>query len=430
MQDFEQLGAFYLGRIVDPDSGQLRDEVMLYEARDLTTHALCVGMTGSGKTGLCISILEEAGIDGIPAIAVDPKGDLANLSLTFPELRPSDFRPWVDPGEAARRAMTEAQYASEVSKLWRRGLTEWGQGPERITRFRERCELAVYTPGSSTGRPLRVLRSLNAPPPELMGDPDALSDRVQGMVSGLLALVGLDADPLRSREHILLTHLIDRAWRAGRDCTLPGLITEIQKPPFDRLGVMDLESIYPARERFGLAMALNNLLASPGFGAWMEGEPLDIDRLLYTAQGRPKISILSIAHLSERERMFFVSMLLNELVTWVRSQPGTSSLRALFYMDEVFGYFPPNANRPSKPPMLTLLKQARAHRAWAWCSPPRTPWISTTRGSPTWGVGSSADCRRSGTRPVCWTVWRVQPRQASTASRSIGCCRDWANGSF
>ncbi|MCP4005481.1 MAG: DUF87 domain-containing protein [bacterium] len=359
--DFEKLGAFYLGRVFDPEAGKLKDELLLYDSKDLTTHALCVGMTGSGKTGLCIGLLEEAAIDGIPALVIDPKGDLSNLALTFPGLKAEAFEPWVDPGEAARMAMTVKQYAGRIAELWKKGLAEWGQSGKRIKRFRNSAEVAIYTPGSRVGRPLCVLRSLAAPSAAVAEDDDALRDRVQAAVSGLLSLLGITADPIRSREHILLSNLVDRAWREGRDLEIASLIAEIQVPPFERLGVVDLESFFPAAERFELAMSLNSLLASPGFSAWMEGEPLDVGRLLYTPEGRPRLAVLSIAHLSERERMFFVALLLNEVVSWMRSQPGTSSLRALLYMDEVFGYFPPTANPPSKIPMLTLLKQARAY---------------------------------------------------------------------
>ena len=360
MQDFEKLGAFYLGRACDPQTGKTRDELLLYESKDLTTHAVCVGMTGSGKTGLCVSLLEEAAIDGIPAIAIDLKGDLANLMLTFPELRPADFRPWVDPAEGSRRGLDPEAYAAEVARTWKQGLAEWGQDGSRIARFRDAVETAIYTPGSSAGRPLRVLRSLSAPSAQLAADPDALRDRILATVSGLLSLLGIEADPIRSREHILVSNLVERAWREGRDLELAALIAEIQSPPFDRIGVLDLESFFPSKDRFALAMIFNNLLASPGFAAWMEGEPLDVGRLLHTPEGRPRLSILCLAHLSDPERMFFVTQLLNEVVSWMRTQPGTSSLRALLYMDEIFGYFPPTANPPSKLPMLTLLKQARA----------------------------------------------------------------------
>ena len=361
MQAYEKLGAFYLGNRYHLEGGAPTNEHVLYDAKDLTTHALCVGMTGSGKTGLCLSLLEEAAIDGIPAIAIDPKGDLGNLLLTFPKLRADDFRPWVDEREAQRKGFTVEEYAANRANLWRKGLKEWEQDGTRIQRFRDAADVAIYTPGSTAGLPLTVLRSFDAPGAELMEDGDALRERVAASVSGLLALLGIDADPIRSREHILLSNILDRAWRSGKDLDIASLIGEIQQPPFDRVGVMDLESFFPAKDRFGLAMTLNNLLASPGFSTWMEGDPLDIGRLLYTPEGKPRLAILSIAHLSEEERMFFVTILLNEIVAWMRMQSGTSSLRALLYMDEVFGFFPPVANPPSKQPMLTLLKQARAY---------------------------------------------------------------------
>ena len=361
MQPFEKLGAFYLGRAYDPESRSIRDDLLLYDAKDLTTHAVCVGMTGSGKTGLCLSLLEEAAIDGIPAIAIDPKGDLGNLALTFPGLKPADFRPWIDEGEASRKGQTPDEYASSVANLWRKGLSDWGQDGSRIAKFRNAAELAIYTPGSSAGRQLKVLRSFAAPPAALLEDSDALRERVMASASGLLTLLGLDPDPIRSREHILLATLLQRAWEQGRDLDIATMIREIQSPPIDRIGVMDLDSFFPAKDRFAMAMSLNNLLASPGFANWMEGEPLNVHDLLWNADGKPRISVLSIAHLSDAERMFFVTILLNEVVAWMRTQPGTSSLRALLYMDEIFGFFPPTANPPSKVPMLTLLKQARAY---------------------------------------------------------------------
>jgi len=364
--DYEKLGSFYLGRVWKPESAaggpgaKAGDELLLYDSKDLTTHALCVGMTGSGKTGLCVSLLEEAAIDGIPALVIDPKGDLGNLRLNFPQLRPADFEPWIDPAEALRRGETLPEAAQRTARLWRQGLAESGQGPERLERLAAAAEVAIYTPGSRAGRPLRVLPALDAPPPAVRDDPDALGDRIEATVSGLLGLLGVDADPISSREHILLSNLLDHAWREGRGIDFAGLIGAIQAPPFERLGVLDLESFFPAPERQALALRLNGLLASPGFAAWMDGEPLDVARLLRAPDGRPRISVLSIAHLGDRERMFFVSQLLNEVIAWMRGQSGTSSLRALLYMDEIYGYFPPVANPPSKAPMLTLLKQARA----------------------------------------------------------------------
>ena len=266
MQDFEKLGAFYLGRGYDLESQSLRDDLILYDSKDLTTHAVCVGMTGSGKTGLCLGLLEEAAIDGIPAIAIDPKGDLGNLLLTFPDLDEASFRPWIDEGEAARTGLTADAFATKTAATWKKGLQEWGQDGARIQKLRDSADVAIYTPGSSAGLPLSVLRSFDAPPEGT--EPDALQDRVASAVSGLLALLGIDADPLQSRDHILLSNLLASAWNAGQSLDLPGLIRAIQNPPFDTVGVFDLESFYPGKDRMALAMRVNNLLASPGFSAW------------------------------------------------------------------------------------------------------------------------------------------------------------------
>jgi hypothetical protein len=359
MPDYEKLGVFYLGRRWNPKTRKTLPELLLYDSKDLTTHGVCVGMTGSGKTGLCIGLLEEAAIDGTPALAIDPKGDLANLALTFPSLAPADFLPWMDPDEAKRQGLTPQLLAEKTAASWKKGLEDWDQDGGRIARFREACEVAIYTPASKAGRPLALLRAFTAPPQAVVDDEEALRARVQGAVSGLLALAGIESDPMQGREHILLAQLVQRAWSAGQDLDLAALIQAVQRPPFDKVGVLDLESFYPAKERSGLALALNNVLASPGAAAWAEGEPLDIQKLLWTPAGKPRIAVLSIAHLSDAQRMFFVTTLLSEVLAWMRTQSGTGSLRALVYMDEIFGYFPPTAAPPSKLPMLTLLKQAR-----------------------------------------------------------------------
>ncbi|MDH3533421.1 MAG: ATP-binding protein [Gammaproteobacteria bacterium] len=361
MYDFEKLGAFYLGKRVDTDTNELTDELVLYDSKDLTTHAVIIGMTGSGKTGLGIGMLEEAGMDHIPVIAIDPKGDLGNMLLTFPELRPEDFRPWVNTRQATDAGQTPDEFAKAQAALWKKGLAQWGQDGARIAQLRENVDLAIYTPGSTAGLPVSVLKSFAAPAQALLDDSDMYRDRVQATATGILSLLRIKADPISSREHILISRLLDHAWQDGRDLGVAALIAEIQNPPLQRIGVMDLDSFYPAKDRFALAMQLNNLLAAPGFEAWIEGEPLNAAKLLYTDAGKPRISIMSIAHLDDAERMFFVSMLLNELIAWMRAQQGTSSLRAILYMDEIFGYMPPVENPPSKKLLLTLLKQARAY---------------------------------------------------------------------
>ncbi|MFO1010292.1 MAG: DUF87 domain-containing protein [Planctomycetota bacterium] len=360
MQDFEKLGVFYLGREHDLDRGVAKEELVLYDAKDLTTHALCVGMTGSGKTGLCLGLLEEAAIDGIPALVIDPKGDLANLLLAFPALSPADFLPWIDADAARRASLTPEAFAAAEAAKWKEGLARSGQDGARIQRLKDAADVVVYTPGSTAGLPVSILSSLQAPAPEVRDDGELFQERIASTVTGLLGLLGVDADPIQSREHILLSTIVARAWSEERDLDLAALIHAIQEPPVAKIGVLDVEAFFPAKERFQLAMRLNNLLASPSFASWLEGEPLDVGRALYTEDGKPRVAIYSIAHLSDAERMFFVSLLLNQTLGWVRRQTGTSSLRALLYMDEIAGYFPPVANPPSKAPLLTLLKQARA----------------------------------------------------------------------
>ncbi|MBT8088013.1 MAG: DUF87 domain-containing protein [Gammaproteobacteria bacterium] len=361
MHDFEKLGAFYLGKRHDTEADTLSEDLVLYDSKDLTTHAVIIGMTGSGKTGLGISILEEAALDHIPVIAIDPKGDMGNLLLTFPNLEPKDFLPWINPRTATDKGQTAEQFAAGQAALWKKGLGEWGQDGKRIEQMRKNVDLAIYTPGSNSGLSVSVLQSFNAPEQALIDDIDLYRERVQSTATGILTLLDIDADPVSSREHILISQLLDNAWREGRSLDVPSLIGEIQNPPITKVGVMNLDSFFPAKDRFELAMRLNNLLAAPGFEAWMEGTPLNAKQLLYTEEGKPRISVMSIAHLDDAQRMFFVSMLLNELIAWMRAQQGTSSLRAILYMDEIFGYMPPVANPPSKKLFLTLLKQARAY---------------------------------------------------------------------
>jgi hypothetical protein len=356
----EGLGVFYLGTKLD-DAGGPTGEPLLVDARRFTTHAVCVGMTGSGKTGLLVGLIEEAALDGIPTLVIDPKGDLANVLLAFPDLAASDFLPWVDPDAAKRDGITVEELAARTATKWADGLAGSGQSGERIRRLREAAEMTVYTPGSRAGTPLAMLASLDAPAPEVLADPESRRERIESLVSGILALVGIDAEPGTSRDHVLLSTIVEHLWQSGQKVDFGTLVRTIPTPPIDRVGFLDLENFYPAGDRFQLATRLNTVAAAPGFEAWLEGEPLDVGRLLWTPAGKPRVAVVSIAHLPEAQRMAFVTLLAGQAVSWMRSQGGTSSLRALFLMDEVFGYVPPVANPPSKTPILTLMKQARAY---------------------------------------------------------------------
>jgi hypothetical protein len=356
MESYEKLGLFYLGRRYDIERSTRLEDPVLYESRDLVTHAVCVGMTGSGKTGLGIALIEEAAIDRVPVLAIDPKGDLANLLLTFPDLNPADFAPWVDPADAAARGVTADALATQLAQQWRAGLAEWNQPPDRIARLKAAADVRVYTPGSRIGTPLALLDSLSVSPDD---DSEDAAARIATTAASLLALAGItDAAP-HSRELTLLSAILGQSAGAGRT-DLGWLVQQIQRPSFARIGVLDVDTFYPPGDRQELALRFNSVLAAPGFDVWMSGEPLDPARLLFTPDGKPRVAIVSIAHLDEAKRMMVVSLLLNAVLDWTRRQSGTASLRALVYMDEVFGYLPPVANPPSKLPLLTLLKQARA----------------------------------------------------------------------
>jgi hypothetical protein len=360
MRPIEQTGAFYLGRRHDAAAGAPSGDLVMYDARDLTTHAVIVGMTGSGKTGLGIGLLEEAAIDGVPAIIIDPKGDIANLALTFPDLRAADFAPWLDPEDGRRQGLEPAAHAEQVAARWRQGLAEWDQDGARIALLKSACAFTVFTPGSTAGEPVSILASLQAPVGGFTGQEEPLRDRIRGTVGALLGLAGVGGDPVRSPAHIFLATIIEHFWQQAQDVQLADLIRALQEPPVRTFGVFDVDTFYPAAERRELALALNGLMAAPGFAAWLQGTPLDIDVLLGSGDGRPRHAIMSLAHLDDAQRMFFVTLLLEALLAWSRRQAGTSSLRAVLYMDELFGFMPPTANPPSKVPLLTLLKQARA----------------------------------------------------------------------
>lgn len=353
--------SFFLGKIIDPATGKAGDQPLYYDPSNLTTHGIITGMTGSGKTGLGVAFLEEAALKGIPAIIIDPKGDLTNLLLHFPDLAPSDFEPWIDPESARREGKSLAEMAAQTAASWREGLAGWGMGRAEIQALKDSAHYTIYTPGSSSGSPVNILASFSAPDQDWESNKEVLREKISTIVTALLSLVGVgDVDPLRSREHILLANILEHAWSSGQPLDLTGLILQTQKPPFDRLGAFPLDSFFPEKDRFELAMLLNNFLASPSFQSWLEGEPLDIGALLFTPAGKPRHNIFYLAHLSENERHFFVTLLFAAVESWMRSQRGTGALRLLIYFDEIMGYMPPIANPPPRTVMLRMLKQARA----------------------------------------------------------------------
>lgn len=369
---FEQPQRLYLGREFDLQRGAADDTPVSINSRELTTHAVCLGMTGTGKTGLGVVVLEEVLMQGVPCIILDPKGDITNLALNFPDLAAADFLRWLDADEAHRQSVTPEAQAERVAARWREGLTQSGVPLERVRTLSERATFDVYTPGSEAGIPLNVLQSLNPPTDSKIGwarNSEALRDRIAQLCSALLELAGIDADPLKSREHILLATIFESAWRAGHPVAIEDLIQMIQQPPVQRVGAFDLDVFYPRDERFALAMALNNLAASPSFASWTHGRPLDIEQLLKPDRtaggvnpvGKTRASIFYLAHLDDAERQFFVTLLLSQLVMWMRGQTGTSQLRCLVYFDEVFGYCPPfPRNPPTKVPIMSIIKQGRA----------------------------------------------------------------------
>jgi len=356
---YEKLGLFYLGKDIDKASLEATDALTLLKNKNFTTHATIIGMTGSGKTGLGVSIIEEACIDNIPSIIIDPKGDMGNLCLADPQFSPKSFEPWVA-DEAQNKEKDVSSYAEKIASMWQNGVETAYQDTDRVRRFSQ-VKKTIYTPGSSAGVSVNVLSSMDVPPPEIMEDSDSLSSYINSTVSSLLSLIGIEADPVESKETILLSQLITTSWLDGEDLSLEDLIAKIISPPFKKIGVLPLENFYPQADRFRFATKFNSIIASPTFKAWLEGETIDIQKFLYDENGKAKVAIFSISHLSDNERMFFVTLLLNKFIAWMRRQSGTSALKTLLYMDEIFGFFPPTKNPPSKEPMLLLLKQARAY---------------------------------------------------------------------
>ncbi len=353
--NYENLKLFYIGK----EKVAEESIPLVYKNKQLTTHAAIIGMTGSGKTGLGISLLEEAAIDNIPSIIIDPKGDMGNLLLTFPQLRAKDFEPWIEEQDAINSSMSVTELAQKTASLWENGLLNDFQNKNRIEKLKKSADFTIYTPGSTSGVPVSILASFKAPSKEVLEDADILNQLVSSTVTSLLSLVEIKENN-SSKEHILLSSIFMDYYYQGKDLSLEELISNIVSPPFKKVGIFDLDTFFTSENRLKLALKLNSIIANPSFKTWIEGEPLDISKMLYDENGKAKVSIFSISHLNDSQRMFFVSLLLNQMVAWMRRQEGTSSLKALLYMDEIFGYFPPSKNPPTKQPMLTLLKQARS----------------------------------------------------------------------
>ncbi|MEO1288873.1 MAG: DUF87 domain-containing protein, partial [Chloroflexota bacterium] len=352
---------FYMGRTFNNQTGKLGEDVVYYDSRDLTTHSVVVGMTGSGKTGLCVTMLEEAILDNIPAIIIDPKGDITNLALTFPELQPQDFKHFIHQDDARRAGMDLDTYAADVAQTWQDGLAQWGIVKDRVRWLKGAAELSIYTPGSDAGLPISILASLRSPRFNWQGQEETVRERITGIVSALFALAGMSYEPVKDVEHVLLSNIIETNWMQGKDLTLEDIILQIKQPPFEKLGVFPLDQAISERKRYKLSMELNNIIAAPSFQSWLQGQPLDIQTLLYQPNGRPKVSIFYTAHLNDQERMFITTLILETLIGWMRTLSGTPSLRAILYIDEMFGLFPPYPkNPPTKEPLLRLIKQARA----------------------------------------------------------------------
>ena len=356
---YEKAGLFYVGKDVDSSNFELTDALTLLKNKNFTTHATIIGMTGSGKTGLGIGLLEEASIDNIPSIVIDPKGDMGDMLLTDPEFKAESFAKWVA-DDAKAKGEDALELGAKTAKMWKEGIESWGQDAQRVKRFTE-VDKTIYTPGSSSGVGINILSSLEKPNEAILSDSDNFTSYLSSTVNSLLALVGIESGSMDSKEYILLAQIISKAWRAGEKLTIESLVGSILQPTFKKIGVLPLESFYPQNERFKLANKFNSVIASPAFMGWLQGESLDINKLLYDGNGKARVAIFSIAHLNDEQRMFFVTMLLNRVVAWMRMQSGSNRLRALLYMDEIYGYFPPTKNPPSKEPMITLLKQARAY---------------------------------------------------------------------
>jgi hypothetical protein len=345
----------YIGAHADLD-GTPSDSRLRVPVDHWLTHAVVFGMTGSGKTGLLLVMVEEALRAGVPVLVLDVKGDLANLALGCSSSGPEAYAPFVHEGRDRERR------AEALHRQRGESLAFWELSSDDGVALHESIALKILTPGSDAGEPLHLLSSLEHANPRWSTHASEARNALSAAISLVLRVMGRDDDPARSREHVLLSLLAERRLRAGEGATLDVLIGDLSEPPFETVGALALDEFVSVNERASLAAALNALLASPTFAAWRTGEGIDVARWMSPREdAKVPAVIVSVAHLDDEARMHVLGIVLEETLSWTRSLPGTNKLRALVVFDEVYGLVPPHpANPPTRTPLVSLMKQGRA----------------------------------------------------------------------
>jgi hypothetical protein len=328
-------------------------------ADHLVTHAVVVGMTGSGKSGLVMVMAEEALRARVPVLMIDVKGDLPNLLLSFADFDARHYTSWFAQQATAEEA---GELASKCAAERAENFRQWNLSESDLAAFATNTQIRLITPGANSGESLHVLSSLEKRSPRWDTDPEAARSALSAAVSLVLRLLGRDPEPARSKEHVLLSVLAERRLLAGQNAELPALMQDVKSPPIAEVGALPISEFMKKSERLKLAASLNTLLASPTFASWRQGAALDVQSWLTPdATGRTPAVILSVAHLDDEERALVLGVVLEDVLSWVRSLPGSQQLKALVMFDEVYGFLPPHpANPPTKRPIVALMKQARA----------------------------------------------------------------------
>jgi hypothetical protein len=328
----------------------------------LLTHGVIVGMTGSGKTGLVTVLVEEASSAGIPVLAIDIKGDLPNLLLSFGSFDPAEMTPWVEPEPGDEDGIADPPIVADAIAQRRRGLIDAGIDEPELAMFAAKTHVRVVTPGSDAGEPLHLLSALERRSTRWDTDEEGARATLAAAVSMVLRLIGRDGDPGKSREHAFLCVLAEARLKRGSAAPLDALLPELIEPPCESIGALSVEDFIGLRQRRELAADLNTLIASPSFQAWRQGQDLDVAKWMEPVEGKTPVTVISVAHLDDEERMLVLGVIFEEALTWVRSLPGSSRLRGLIVLDEAHGFLPPHpSNPPTKRPLVALMKQARAY---------------------------------------------------------------------